>query len=426
MQLNGNQVNVEIRSEEVQEILARMPHWTLRWGTGLIFSIIVLIISASWFIKYPDKVTSQILLTTEIPPVKIISRSTGRLEFFIENEKLIREEQPLAVIKNAAVTDDILRLAEWLESKDRFIKNLNQAEDLRLGEIQFAYSNLKSAITNERLNIEIDEYRRRKRYLTERIHHFQELNEQVKSQQKLLQGELNIAERNFEASRELYEEQALAELQLDQVKNSLLQVSRQMELIKTNRINNNIQISTLKEQLLQAEVKFKEDTEVYQHAIEKAFRQLKTELSEWKRKYLLSSPIEGRTSFLKFWKNGQFVKEGEEVMTIVPKEQEVFGQVSLPINGSGKVEVGQWADLRFDNYPAKEFGIVKGRVENISLVPRDNSYFIKLSLPYGLNTSYNRELKFRQQMSGSAEIITEDLRLLERIFSQLKSLFDRI
>jgi hypothetical protein len=36
-----------------------------------------------------------------------------------------------------------------------------------------------------------------------------------------------------------------------------------------------------------------------------------------------------------------------------------------------------------------------------------------------------KEIEFRQEMQGIAEIITEDLRLIERFFYQLKDVFKR-
>jgi len=43
----------------------------------------------------------------------------------------------------------------------------------------------------------------------------------------------------------------------------------------------------------------------------------------------------------------------------------------------------------------------------------------------GLRTTYKKDLDYRPEMSGSAQIITEDLRLIERIFNQFRALVDR-
>jgi hypothetical protein len=40
-----------------------------------------------------------------------------------------------------------------------------------------------------------------------------------------------------------------------------------------------------------------------------------------------------------------------------------------------------------------------------------------------LETSYKKKILFQQEMRGSAAIITEDLRLIERIFYQFRSMY---
>jgi mRNA-degrading endonuclease HigB of HigAB toxin-antitoxin module len=52
-------------------------------------------------------------------------------------------------------------------------------------------------------------------------------------------------------------------------------------------------------------------------------------------------------------------------------------------------------------------------------------YTINVSLPNGLKTSYNKDLDFKAEMQGQADIITKDLRLIERIFNQFAKLFDK-
>ena len=39
-------------------------------------------------------------------------------------------------------------------------------------------------------------------------------------------------------------------------------------------------------------------------------------------------------------------------------------------------------------------------------------------------TSYKKEIPFKHEMNGTAEIITEDLRLIERFFQQFKNAFN--
>lgn len=76
------------------------------------------------------------------------------------------------------------------------------------------------------------------------------------------------------------------------------------------------------------------------------------------------------------------------------------------------------------NFPAREFEELKGKVSNISLVPdKDGNLLMDVSLPKGLACSYRKQIPFQQEMEGSADIVTEDLRLLERILYQFRGVF---
>ncbi|MDR2036511.1 MAG: hypothetical protein LBQ60_01160 [Bacteroidales bacterium] len=62
-------------------------------------------------------------------------------------------------------------------------------------------------------------------------------------------------------------------------------------------------------------------------------------------------------------------------------------------------------------------------VHHISIVPSGDSYIVEISFPDGLMTSYGKELPFTQEMQATAEIITDDLRQLERLFMPVKKIF---
>lgn len=113
-------------------------------------------------------------------------------------------------------------------------------------------------------------------------------------------------------------------------------------------------------------------------------------------------------------------------MTIIPKNQgKMIGKLTLSFKGAGKVKKGQQVNIKFSNYPYLEYGMVRGVVESISLVPEDQNYIVEVSLPDSLTTFYGKTLSFTQEMQGSAEIITEDKRLLEQILRPIKYVFTK-
>ena len=103
--------DIELRSEQVQDILTKVPQWMIRWGNLVILIILGLVMLFSYFIKYPDINTTQITVTTAIPPEKLITRTSGRIEsILVADNQVVQKNTPLAVIENAANYEDVFLL----------------------------------------------------------------------------------------------------------------------------------------------------------------------------------------------------------------------------------------------------------------------------------------------------------------------------
>lgn len=69
---------------------------------------------------------------------------------------------------------------------------------------------------------------------------------------------------------------------------------------------------------------------------------------------------------------------------------------------------------------------MKGKIRNISSVPDDNNnYIVEIIFPNGMTTTYQKKLNMIQKMDGVAQIITEDMRLIERFIQPIRELFTR-
>ena len=113
-------------------------------------------------------------------------------------------------------------------------------------------------------------------------------------------------------------------------------------------------------------------------------------------------------------------------MSVVPDNTgAIIGRLDLGLRGSGKVEVNQKVNVKLDNYPFMEYGMVQGKIKSISLVTDNNAYSVLLDFHKGLTTNYDREINFSQDMQGTAEIITNEESLLERIVNPVKSVIIR-
>ncbi|MCA6486505.1 MAG: HlyD family secretion protein, partial [Chitinophagaceae bacterium] len=89
------------------------------------------------------------------------------------------------------------------------------------------------------------------------------------------------------------------------------------------------------------------------------------------------------------------------------------------------VSVGQKVLLKFQAFPHEQFGSVAGKVEYISSTPTDSGYLAKVILPKGLVTSYGKKLHYQYGLLAQADIITENMRLLERFYYNIRKQISR-
>jgi multidrug resistance efflux pump len=163
-------------------------------------------------------------------------------------------------------------------------------------------------------------------------------------------------------------------------------------------------------------------------AVIATYNDLVDNIKSWELKYVFRAPFAGKIQFLKFWNENQFVQSGEQIFTIIPKMNRVFGEVHVPTMGAGKVKVGQEVIVKLDNFPYHEYGSIKGFVNSISLSTNTtktekgdlDNYMVTVNFPHQLKTNYGSVLDAKLDSKGSAEIITNDRRLLERLFDNLK------
>ena len=220
---------------------------------------------------------------------------------------------------------------------------------------------------------------------------------------------------------------AISDEELETAKNAFLQSRGSYENMCSNLNNMRIQIGQLKESLLDTEEQGTEKLNSLQTQLQSLVSQLKSEIEDWELSYVLKAPIDGKITFSKYWIENQNVSSGEEVFTIVPDSScMIIGKAQLPIDRSGKVKTGQKVNIRLQNFPENEYGILRGTVQHISLTPTQTDktayYSVEITLLNGLITTYKKELPYLPNMQGQADIITEDISLLERLVLPVKKI----
>lgn len=158
------------------------------------------------------------------------------------------------------------------------------------------------------------------------------------------------------------------------------------------------------------------------------YQSLSNKLKEWEHAFVLKAPVSGQIVFGEHRTVNQYVRSGDIVFTVVPDETgKISGRILAPAIGLGKIEPGQQVNIKVDNYPFMEYGILSGSVLSISKIPvvseQGTFYPVNVDLPDKLVTNYNRELSYSLQMQGNAEIIIQNRRVIELLIEPLSSMF---
>jgi multidrug resistance efflux pump len=424
--------DIELRSEEVQEILTKVPSRIIRYGNTVFLLIILLLLFLSWFVKYPDIIVSQGIITTAVPPQKEYSKITATLQHvLIENDQEVQSGEVIAVLENAASYKDVLLLEKVLDTisyeKNNFQFPVDRLPILFLGDLEIPFAVFENAYIQYRLNIDLQPFDNDQLANESTRIQLQAQLGNMLSRKRIQQTELDFKKKELDRHKTLFEKGVIAaqeyelkqleyaqnersfqsmDASISQLRNQLSNTSSSLEGIKINRSRENIQL--------------------YKSLIQ-SFTQLKKAVNDYEQLYILRATINGRLSFTQYWKEEQQVQQGDLLFTVFPENYESYiATLKTPVLNSGKLKHGQKTFLKLQNFPETEFGVIEGKVTTISQVPdADGFYYVQISLSNTLITSYNKEIQLQQETSVIAETVTEDLRLVERFFYQFKELFSR-
>lgn len=423
---------IELRNEDVQEILTSVPSWMIRWGNTLLFSIIILFLGISWFIKYPDIIASEALITTSLPPQKEYAKTFGRISrLLVENNQEVAADTPLAILENAADYKDVFFLKSVMDTIQTDSKSFEFPMDglpiLFLGDLETDFALFQNNYYQYKLNKDLRPFANEALANKFTESELQARLALLENQKDINKNELLFKEREIARHKSLFEKGVISSQEYE---------NKQLEYFQAERNYKNISvsISQLRESINSAKRNSKgnqitERTEELKQlkAVLQSFNQLKKAIRDWELQYVFISHIDGKVSFLNAWSENQNVEAGNLLFTIIPSAHSTFiAKLKAPVQNSGKIKKGQKVNIRLENFPDEEFGMLTGEVHNISLLPDKEGFFaVDVGLPKKLMTNYNKEIVFTQEMSGVGEIITEDLRLIERFFYQLRNVFKR-
>lgn len=146
----------------------------------------------------------------------------------------------------------------------------------------------------------------------------------------------------------------------------------------------------------------------------------------WKTKYLLIAPEDGSVYFSNVIQENQHLKINSEIFYVGKDSNSFFGETYIPQVNFGKVKIGQRVLIKFKGYPYEEYGLVEGKIAQIAGLPKydQDSFYASVFVKSNV-TSKGDSLLYKNGMSASAEIITEDISLAKRIFYDISRIISK-
>lgn len=455
----------------LQEMIGTPPGWILRSGTSVIALGVVLLLFLAAFIRYPDKIAAKAIITSERPPVEIVAKVAAPIDtLLVSNNQNVSAQTILAVMEDAASAGDVVRLADFLNE----LTHLNNAEafaqvtvspSLRLGNLGNAYAILLQNLQDLRYVWSQTSIQEQILAIDKEIVHTRQLNQSLRRQEKLLQEEITIVEKDVKRNRQLHATGTISAIDLEEKEKALIQYRRQLESLPASILQNDIRMEQLGVQQAQLRQQREEALTTRLHTLRQQVQSLQAAINTWQQNYLLRATTSGVIAFSPGLTNKKTVQPGEILFTILPTaplpdlpnnrdklrrgnshagEAErgllplggrsggglLLARCQVPTSGIGKVGIGTPVQIALDAYPEKEYGALKATVTEIALVPTtvqsENTttatYEMIVQLPDTLRTSYQKVIPFRQNMTATATLLTEDKSILERIFENFLDL----
>lgn len=420
--------NIEIHSDEVQDIIGAVPSWIVRWGITVILSIIIGILIISAFIKYPDIVRTRLKINSVNSPKTILAKQSGKLiSILVKENQLVTQHQILALFESTADAEDVIKLSEYLKKFQGELLSLREGNvsgdigtmptNLQLGEIQGDFQTFYQDYIQYRATQRNGYYPQQIAFLENEIKTAKAIKNQIHKQREIQVKEYNNAENDYRAYSKLYEKKVISASEFRQKENAYLSSKYPMHQSATADITNTgeifakqREISVLQNTILEQQAKFVQSLNQCINACDK-----------WIQQYTLRAPQAGHVTFGGIIQANQTVDVNQEVFIVNPGNSDYFGEVQIPQHNMGKIYIGQTALVKLHSFPFEQYGLIRGKLSYISDVPyRDSVFFGKVKFEHFENE--DKRVQLKTGMLADIEIITQESSLLERFIMNFKKL----
>ena len=162
-------------------------------------------------------------------------------------------------------------------------------------------------------------------------------------------------------------------------------------------------------------------------AIEARLATLEEQLRTAERRVIaahVTAPMDDVVDQLDVFTIGAVARDGEQLLRVVPADQDVEIEAIFTNNDIGFIEIGQQANINLDSYPSERFGFVTGVVSDVAADSNEAAegvWAFEVRITPGENklTSGAEQFALRPGMTATVDITTDSRRLISYFFAPI-------
>ncbi len=422
-----------ISIDNPSEIIGDSPGWLVHSGIALIAFVTLLVLAGSYFIRFPEKITSNGLVSSDLPPIELISPVEGYLDSILMSDDFKVEGNDVVFnIRTTTDARDLSLLINWMDDyraiKDpRKVLNVQFPSNLQLGTIQDDYKELELTFNQFKKILKDNIVFVQMKNLDIEIGNIKALNNSIQRELDLFENELDIIELESKRNRELFGSGTISKVELERSERALLQQKQKQESFNNSILRNVIALDKLELKKLELKQERQNIVKEQQLTMARKIDKILSSAHSWRELSIVKSPISGRINFSRGITINKYVQQGQVLGHVDPNQNNGnYLSALYPAQNIGKVELGQRAIIKFDGYPYKEFGVVQSHVIHVAHIPeiingQVTGYEVRFSLEDEIMTDFHINIPHRPNMTASIDVITKEKSIFERLFDQLLS-----
>lgn len=398
-----------------------------------IILMILLFLVSAYFIKVPNIIKGEgILVKNNI--FESIADREGVISYIAKDGENLKKDQIILEYKNNADLNSVSELAANLKGMKKinheyFIYLNNRLDKLninKLGEIKISYIEFYLQLKSYIYSYNNNPY----------IHDINNFNSKISfkkenffTNQKLLgnyQKKVDISKSSFNNDSLLFKMKLITLDEFNSSKLAYIQAKTNLQSL-TKEIHSEVNgEKNLEFEKKKTESIISRDIELSFNTLVEKYINLIQVIEKWEEQYIVRAPFDGKIQYYKFWKINDYIYKNDKLFTVLSDDKSDEIEIKINIEGAGKIKANQKCLVELKEFPAKDFGLLEGKVKKIiSLkhLEKENVYstFIRVLITKNKITNYGHLLNTNYSMPVRSEIIIENERLINKIFKRLRT-----